>query len=246
MEKRSEAVDWYLEETPSLCEQAANVLREAILNEEFKPGDKLVERSLADQTGVSRTSIREALGKLQAEGLITRIPGRGMYVSKLSEDEALAIYEARAILESAMARMFVARAGDADLAALDKAVDQAERTDRPETAREHARDLDEVFQVITRGAGNAVTDQMAAVLRTRVTYLRTITSRVASAERRVESIRILHEIRTALISRDADRAETLIRGYVERSAAFAVDTLRTINETDKHARDEGKEWNTSD
>jgi DNA-binding GntR family transcriptional regulator len=239
MEKRNETVDWSVEEAPSLSEQAANVLREAILNETFEPGEKLVERTLAGQTGVSRTSIREALGKLEAEGLVTRAQGRGMYVSQLSESEARAIYEARAILESAMARMFVARADDADLTALDEAVERAEQSDRPEKAREHARDLDEVFQVITRGAGNDVTRQMASVLRTRVTYLRTITSRVASADRRVESIRFLREIREALKTRDADRAEKLIRGYVERSAVFAVDVLRTLNTKDEQLRKEG-------
>lgn len=232
-------VDWSVEEPPSLSAQAATVLREAILNETFKPGEKLVERSLADLTGVSRTSIREALGQLQAEGLVTRVPGRGMHVSKLSETEALAIYEARAILESAMARLFVERASGDDLAALDAAVRRAEQTDRPDRAREHARNLDDVFQAITRGAGNDVARQMASVLRTRVTYLRTITSRVAPAERRVDSIRLLREIREALHARDADRAEALIRGYVERSASFAVHVLKSLNADDETGRPEG-------
>lgn len=239
MEKRSELADWSLNEAPSLSAKAVNVLREAILNEVFKPGEKLVERTLADQTGVSRTSIREALSKLQAEGLITRVQGRGMHVSQLSESEALAIYEARAILESAMARMFAERADHTDLAALDTAVDQAEQSDHPENAREHARDLDGVFQVITRGAGNDVTDQMASILRTRVTYLRTITSRVASADRRVESMRLLREIREALKAREAGRAEELIRDYVERSATFAVDVLNTLNSNETEPDKEG-------
>lgn len=225
-------VDWSLDETPSLSAQAATVLREAILNETFKPGEQLVERTLAGLTGVSRTSIREALSQLQAEGLVTRVPGRGMHVSQLSETEARAIYEARAILESAMARLFVARASAEDLAALDEAVGRAVDTDKTETARQHARDLDTVFQVITLGAGNDVARQMASVLRTRVTYLRTITSRVASAERRLESIRLLHQIREALLDRDADRAETLIRGYVERSAHFAISVLNSLNKSD--------------
>lgn len=239
MAEHGSMVDWSLDETPSLSEQAATVLREAILNETFKPGEKLVERTLASLTGVSRTGIREALRQLQAEGLVTRVPGRGMHVSQLSETEARAIYEARAILESAMARLFVARASDDDLRALDKAVRRAVETDGPDTARDHARDLDEVFQVITRGAGNDVARQMASVLRTRVTYLRTITSRVASAERRVESIRLLRDIREALHARDADRAETLIRGYVERSASFAVHVLKSLNTNDETSRPEG-------
>ncbi len=213
-------------ETPTLRDQTVTVLREAILNETFRPGDKLVERTLAEQTGVSRTSIREALAQLEAEGLVTRMAGRGMRVSGLSVDEARAIYEARAILESAMARLFTERAGAADMAALDRAVHEAVETDVADTARQHAQKLDDVFDVITRGAANPVTYQMASLLRTRVTYLRTITSRVASPERRTESIRLLRDIRAALTARDADRSEALIRHYVERSAAFAVQVLR--------------------
>ena len=84
------------------------------------------------------------------------------------------------------------------------AVQEAVQSDTPGTARKHASNLDQVFDVITRGAGTEITWQMASVLRTRVTYLRTITSRVASSERRVESIHLLEDIRKALLARDGD------------------------------------------
>lgn len=232
IEDKKASADWAIEETPTLRDQTTTILREAILDETFAPGDKLVERTLADRTGVSRTSIREALAQLEAEGLVTRLAGRGMRVAQLTVEDARAIYEARAILESAMARLFVERATKKNMAELDRAVQEAVQSDTPGTARKHASNLDQVFDVITRGAGNEITWQMASVLRTRVTYLRTITSRVASSERRVESIHLLEDIRKALLARDGDRAEQLIRGYVERSAAFAMQVLASMNKQD--------------
>lgn len=219
------SVDWAVVEQPTLREQTASILREALLNQIFQPGEKLVERTLADRTGVSRTSIREALSQLEAEGLVQRVPGAGVFVTQLTEEDAAQIYEARAILESAMARLFVERASDEHMVELEAAVAAAEATSPPEKAREHAEKLDAIWDIIMLGAGNEVTRQMAAILRSRITYLRTITSRVASADRRIESMRLLNDILNAFRARDADTAERLIREYVERSARFAVSVL---------------------
>ncbi|MDW3117008.1 MAG: GntR family transcriptional regulator [Roseovarius pacificus] len=103
--------DWAIGGTQTLREKTVEVLRDALLNQVFKPGDKLVERTLADRTGVSRTSVREALRELEAEGLVTRESGKGVFVTRVSESEAAQIYEARVILESATARLFAERAG---------------------------------------------------------------------------------------------------------------------------------------
>ena len=84
--------DWSVTESPTLREQTVVTLREALLNEVFRPGEKLVERKLAEQTGVSRTSIREALSQLESEGLVTRMAGKGMFVTRLSESEIRQIY----------------------------------------------------------------------------------------------------------------------------------------------------------
>lgn len=218
--------DWAIDGTQTLREKTVAVLREALLNQVFKPGDKLVERTLADRTGVSRTSVREALRELEAEGLVTRESGKGVFVTRVSVSEAAQIYEARVILESATARLFAERAGPEALDALDRAIERAEATNQPAQAQLHARRLDEVSDVIMEGAGNEVTRQMAAVLRTRITFLRTITARVASSERRAETMGMLREISAAFHARDGAKAERLTRDYVKRSAAFAIDLLR--------------------
>src|SRR5260221_1670714 len=72
----------------SLRERTTQVLRDAILNLHFKPGQKLVERRLCEDTGVSRTCVREALRHLESEGLIMRAPNRGVYLAVVRPDEA--------------------------------------------------------------------------------------------------------------------------------------------------------------
>lgn len=221
--------DWSVTESPTLREQTVVTLREALLNEVFRPGEKLVERKLAEQTGVSRTSIREALSQLESEGLVTRMAGKGMFVTRLSESEIRQIYEARAILESAMARLFVQRASQEQIDELARRIAEAEETDSPQLARLHAEKLDAVSDIIMQGAGNEITRQMTFLLRTRVTYLRTVTTRVASPERRRETMAMLNGIFDALRARNADVADRLTRAYVERSAAFALSVLRDVS-----------------
>ena len=104
--------------SPNLRELTTRVLRNAILNMHFKPNERLVERRLCEQIGVSRTCVREALRHLETEGLVEHVPNRGLFVATVSVDEARQIYEVRAALESTAGRMFVERATDEHLDAL--------------------------------------------------------------------------------------------------------------------------------
>src|ERR1700761_1467063 len=80
-------------------------LRAAIATGRFKPGQRLIERELCELTGVGRTSIREALRQLEAEGLVTTIPHRGPSVSTMTADEAEQLYALRALLEGYAGRI---------------------------------------------------------------------------------------------------------------------------------------------
>ena len=86
-------------ESTSLRLLVENRLRSAIGSGLFKPGQRLIERELCEQVGVGRTSIREALRQLEAEGLVTTIPHRGPIVSTISVEEAEQLYDLRALLE---------------------------------------------------------------------------------------------------------------------------------------------------
>ena len=106
---------------PSLREQVAAKLRNAIAMGQFRPGERLVERELCEMTGVSRTSVREALRELEGDGLITTVPHRGPSVAVVTLDQARSIYEVRAVLEALAAKLFAENATDDDIGALRKA-----------------------------------------------------------------------------------------------------------------------------
>ncbi len=77
-----------VKDSPNLRELTTQALRNAILGMHFKPKERLVERRLCEQTGVSRTCVREALQHLESEGLVERVPNRGLFVATVSRDEA--------------------------------------------------------------------------------------------------------------------------------------------------------------
>src|SRR5882672_4452774 len=85
--------------TVTLRQQVLEVLRGAILNFQFKPGDRLIERELCEMTGVSRTSVREALRHLESEGLVQNLPNKGPMVATVTGEEAREIFEVRRVLE---------------------------------------------------------------------------------------------------------------------------------------------------
>jgi DNA-binding GntR family transcriptional regulator len=86
-----ENINWSAAELLTVSEKTLKVLRDALLNEIFAPGEKLIERAFAEWAGVSRTSIREALPQLEAKGIVKRLPGKGIHVTRLTETEVLEI-----------------------------------------------------------------------------------------------------------------------------------------------------------
>lgn len=88
----------------SLKEQAYRSIKEAILSLQLKPSDPLVEADLARQLGISKTPVRDALFELEKEGLVVKIIYKGTYVSQLSHNELLHIFDIRAVLEGLAAR----------------------------------------------------------------------------------------------------------------------------------------------
>jgi DNA-binding GntR family transcriptional regulator len=106
------------EHPPLRRDQAFDRLRDAIITGHFAPGARLIERELCEAMGVSRTSIREVLRRLEAEQLIEVEPRRGPIVARLTRKQVAEIYEVRALLEAAVVRRFALEASDEDIAEL--------------------------------------------------------------------------------------------------------------------------------
>ncbi len=212
-------------DTPNLRELTTRTLRGAILNMYFSPGERLVERKLCEQTGVSRTSVREALRHLETEGLVERVPNRGLFVATVTRDEARQIYEVRAALESAAGRMFVERAGDESLEELEAAFRQIEKSIAGKPVMTHVKALDRFYDVLLKGAGNDVARRVLRTLRARMNFLRALTAQAANKKRRAGTVVKMREIVAAAKSRDAEAMAKKCRDFVHRSAEFAAEVL---------------------
>jgi DNA-binding GntR family transcriptional regulator len=103
----------------SLHDQAAQSVRELIFSGELPPGSFLEEAALCERIGVSRTPLREALKVLVVEGLLRHEPRRGCFVAEISERDVQQIFPVIALLEGRAAFEATARAGAADIAALE-------------------------------------------------------------------------------------------------------------------------------
>jgi DNA-binding GntR family transcriptional regulator len=99
-------------EHTSTVERVTDELRRALFEGELAPGMPLREVALADQIGVSRSTIREALSVLVAEGLVTRVPNRGVAVTTLSPEDVRDVLQARSALEAAGARAWPSATAD--------------------------------------------------------------------------------------------------------------------------------------
>ncbi len=99
--------------------RSVHALRELILRGEFGPGARLGEVELAERLGVSRTPVREALGRLAAEGLVELVPNRGARVASWSARELAGVFDLRAVLEPRLTGFAARHAAAADLDELD-------------------------------------------------------------------------------------------------------------------------------
>lgn len=97
-------------------------LRDAIINQVLKPGERLMEIQLADEMGVSRTPVREAIRKLELEGLVVMVPRKGAYVAGVSMKDIHEVFELRSALEGLAVTLAAERITDAELEELERQV----------------------------------------------------------------------------------------------------------------------------
>jgi DNA-binding GntR family transcriptional regulator len=202
-------------------------LRSAIANGRFKPGQRLIERELCELTGVGRTSIREALRQLEAEGLVTTIPHRGPSVSTISLEEARQLYAVRALLEGHAGREFARRRKPEDLRDLGAAVKRFARAAKTGDRSELIQAKTEFYSALMRGGGNMFVEQMLTMMHNRITVLR-LTSMTTKGRLKnsVAEIKAIHE---AIRDGDGENAETLCVKHIEEAAMVALRVLASAD-----------------
>jgi DNA-binding GntR family transcriptional regulator len=210
-------------------EQVLQNMRRVIVEGRFQPGERLVERELCELTGVSRTSIREMLRQLEAEGLVVNIPNKGVVVASLTAADAQAIYEVRAALEGLAGQLFAERASEAQIDTLAARLGAIEALQGAADQRALVQAKDEFYQALLQGAGNPIIQTMLRSIHNRVALLRAVT--LAHPGRLAESIAELRQIVTAIQRRNAGAAWQACVTHVLNAAAIATATLRQSNES---------------
>ncbi|PDT01667.1 AsnC family transcriptional regulator [Rhizobium chutanense] len=198
-------------------------LRQAISSGHFKPGQRLVERELCEVTGVGRTSIREALRQLEAEGLITSYPHRGPVVSTISYEEAAQLYKVRALLESFAGQEFAENGSEEDIHALLETVDEFEAAAASGSGTRIIQAKTAFYDCLMAGSKNLFVKQMLTSLHNRVTLLR-MTS-MTQPGRLPHSVAEIKEIAAAIAQRDGQRAAELCKQHIKVAAKVALDHL---------------------
>lgn len=208
-----------------LREQVTASLRQAILDFQLQPGQRLVERELIESLGVSRTTIREAIRELAAEGIVTVVPQKGAIVTAPSLDDATDLYEVRASLESLVVQRFVERASDEQVERLAASVDHLESVTTASTPiGELLRAKDGFYVVLIEGARSVALQQLLESIQARVQVLRATS--LSERGRPLEVISELRGIVQAVARRDAARASELCAQHIRRASVTALAHLR--------------------
>lgn len=210
-------------ETTSLRQLVENRLRSAIGSGRFKPGQRLIERELCEQTGVGRTSIREALRQLEAEGLVTTIPHRGPVVSTITADEAAQLYDLRGLLEGYAGRECARRRDPAIIGRLRKQFVRMGEVAADQDRSNLLTAKTEFYAALLEGCGNAFVERFLKMLLNRVTVLR-MTS-MTQANRIGSSLSEIETILTAIENGDEEAAERACVLHIQNAAKVALEAL---------------------
>ena len=205
--------------TPSaLYEQVAEQLRQRIFQHELAPGAWIDELKLAEEYGISRTPLREALKVLAAEGLVTMKVRRGAYVTEVSPKDIADVYHLLSLLEADAAKVVADTASDEQLAALrethQQLVDNTDDADR-------FFELNESFHMqILDYADNRWRDQLVADLRKVMKLNR---HKSLFKQGRIKDSLAEHEaIMSALLQRNGDMAATAVREHFSNGLVAAA------------------------
>ncbi|MFT4115392.1 GntR family transcriptional regulator [Bradyrhizobium sp.] len=211
--------DMQIERPAALRDQVVGNLRNAIINGQFAPGARLVERHMCELLGVSRTLVREALRQLEAEGWVRILPNRGPVVISMTPEEVRELYEVRSALEGVAAYRAAERVTREQLDRLAAAVDAMAKAQSRGDWMRHRQQLQVFYGILREASGNALLRSQLDVLSARMAWLRGLT--LARPERAAVAVKEEARLLAALRAKNGKRARELCEAHL-RTAGEAV------------------------
>jgi GntR family transcriptional regulator, trigonelline degradation regulator len=215
-------------EAAPIRQQTVVNLRNAISEGHFTGGERLIERKLCELIGVSRTSIREALRQLEAEGLIKVIPNKGPVVATVTPEEARDIYQVRAMMESLACRDFAERASTSQIEALVGMLKHFEKVAAQTDGKELVKAKNDFYTILLDGCGNKLVKSFLLSLHARISLLRSIS--MSQPGRALHTLKEINAIVRAIEQRDPQAAWESSVIHVRNAEAVALEVLAKLQE----------------
>lgn len=204
-------------------------LREAIIEGRLKPNERLMEIQLAEEMGVSRTPVREALRKLELEGFVVMVPRKGAYVAGISMKDIVDVFEVRAALEALAAGLAAERITEEELDQLERYLVQIYELSEGDNINAIVEGDTNFHDVIYRASRNQRLVQIITHLQEQIQRFRTTSlsqpgrTRVALEEHK--------KIVEAVAERNVELAQHLAREHIENAEQSLLNTLKGGKET---------------
>jgi len=211
-----------------LRELVFETLREAIINGVLKPGERLMEVQLAEELGVSRTPVREAIRKLELEGFVVMIPRKGAYVAGISLKDVADVFEVRAALESLAAGLAAERITDEEIEELERVLVQQQNLADSDRLEDIIKVDTDFHDVLYRASRNERLIQIVSHLREQIQRFRTAS--LSQPGRMRIALEEHKELVEAIAERNVEKAQALAREHIENAEQSMINGLKERGE----------------
>ncbi|MBW6390554.1 GntR family transcriptional regulator [Billgrantia antri] len=208
------AESWTQEDLSPIRDKVYAYLKDAILRGEYKAGDRLVERVLAEKLNISRTPIREALFRLETQRFVRTVPRKGVVVNEITQAEILEVFMILASLESLAARLAAQKVNDEIVAEIDRLMAEMDEALQDGDGDEVELNI-KYNDLIGRASGNPKLHEMLVDLKDYVRAFSNLSS--ALPGRTKEALREHQDILGAIRGGEEDLAESFTRIHLEKS-----------------------------
>lgn len=192
-------------------------MRRRIIKGDIEPGAPLSELALAEEFGVSRTPVREALKQLQTEGLVEIRPRVGTFVTTPSRREITELFEMKELLEGAAARLLARRGRVAEIDLLERNLREADEAVERDDRERYAELVQEFHDLLIAGADNSKLEAHYRMLMNQLAYPRLVNTSLSQPGRAIQSDREHHLVLELILEKDGDSAEHVMREHVRAS-----------------------------
>lgn len=207
-----------------LREIVFETIREAIINGHLQPGERMMEIQLAEEMGVSRTPVREAIRKLELEGFVVMIPRKGAYVAGISLKDIADVFEIRIALEGLAAALAAERMTESELEQMERVLVKKAKTIETNDLEGLVEADTEFHEILYRSSRNERLGQIINHLREQIQRFRATS--LSDPKRMRESLEEHKKIVEALSERNIALAQAAAQEHIENAENSMLEAVR--------------------